>query len=232
MWYRVIVTSVGFLQFHILFTLLLVWSNFSCRIVWILTLFFGGYQYHPLTNQPVAINPGHDGGESGGTPWRPSDVCGRCRKLLRDRSGELRAGHRCRNCDSCTVLNYTYRTLGKIILCLVLVLLSVAEGSLEVSVVARNTFPINMHETRTTTNYQAQVQLQLTTTNYYYYYCYYHTNDTTLQLQLTTTNPLHFTTLHCTTATTTTATTTGTTLNYTTLRFTTLQLELRYFTPH
>ena len=164
MWYRVIVTSVGFLQFHILFTLLLVWSNFSCRIVWILTLFFGGYQYHPLTNQPVAINPGHDGGESGGTPWRPSDVCGRCRKLLRDRSGELRAGHRCRNCDSCTVLNYTYRTLGKIILCLVLVLLSVAEGSLEVSVVARNTFPINMHETRTTTNYQAQVQLQLTTT--------------------------------------------------------------------
>jgi hypothetical protein len=74
---------------------------------------------------------------------------------------------------------------------LVLVLLSVAEGSLEVSVVARNTFPINMHETRTTTNYQAQVQLQLTTTNYYYY-CYYHTNDTTLQLQLTTTNPQHY----------------------------------------
>ena len=192
MWYRVIVTSVGFLQFHILFTLLLVWSNFSCRIVWILTLFFGGYQYHPLTNQPVAINPGHDGGESGGTPWRPSDVCGRCRKLLRDRSGELRAGHRCRNCDSCTVLNYTYRTLGKIILCLVLVLLSVAEGSLEVSVVARNTFPINMHETRTTTNYQAQVQLQLTTTT---------TATTTLMtlhynynLQL----QIHYTSLHYT----------------------------------
>ena len=157
MWYRVIVTSVGFLQFHILYIIYcspFFWFEviFSCRIVWILTLFFGGYQYHPLTNQPVAINPGHDGGESGGTPWRPSDVCGRCRKLLRDRSGELRAGHRSRNCDSCTVVNYTYRTLGKIILCLVLVLLSVAEGSLEVSVVARGTFPINMHETLTTTH--------------------------------------------------------------------------------
>ena len=76
---------------------------------------------------------------------------------------KLRAGHRSKEIVV-VVVSYTYRTLGKIILCMVLVLLSVVEGSLEVSVVARSTFPINMHKTLTTTNYQTQ--LQLTTTNY------------------------------------------------------------------